>query len=343
MLAEAFARYRDYLCADNLRWSKIHNTMRYLASRRAGERLWHRPLYYMIESGNVCRLRCSFCCQGHYDPSVNSAKTVLPYADFLKILAKIRKFALVIDLFKHGEPFLNPDLVPMIEAARRAGVRCRVHSTLNCALGDATAAAVARSGLYKLVCAIDGTTQEVYQRYRQNGSLALALDNARRILRARRGRYPRMLFRMLVFEWNHGQVEAARRLAAEAGFDRFQAEPGVHLLDGAPHRWDLAARRWEPVEWHLESVLPRHAPHALPPKSRRPCPTLFNTMVLHASGASMVCCHASRKDWEHESLLDRDLDEVWNSERYLATRRYALGLDHDREAVWAQCRGCCWL
>ncbi|MEK7408911.1 MAG: radical SAM protein [Acidobacteriota bacterium] len=343
MLGALLDRYGDYLCLANLRPSKVWNAVRYLLARRKSGRLGYYPLYYMIETGNVCRLRCSFCCQGHYDLAVHSAKALLRYEDFTVLLGKIRKYALVLDLFKHGEPLLNADLARMIAAARAAGIRCRVNTALNGELSDAAVRDLARSGLDKLVCAIDGVTQEVYEKYRVKGSLALALENAGRILRARRGRRPIVIFRMLVFEWNAHQVEDARRLARDMGFDRFQADPGGNFIDGRPHVWEIDRRRWTATQWHVESILTRHDAGVPGSRSGRPCPSLFNTLVLHANGASTVCCHSSRKEWEHDSLLELSLDKVWNSQVYIATREFALGLDHDRSAVWPQCRHCCWL
>jgi hypothetical protein len=44
--------------------------------------------------------------------------------------------------------------------------------------------------------------------------------------------------------------------------------------------------------------------------AEQPCPSLFNTLVLHANGASMICCHANRKGWEGPSLLEHSLQEI---------------------------------
>jgi MoaA/NifB/PqqE/SkfB family radical SAM enzyme len=225
-------KYRDYLSFHNLKPKRVVNALQYLLWGKRSARLRHYPLFYMLETGNVCRLRCPFCVQGNYDSQVNSSKRLMGYDDFLVILRKIQDYALVLDLFKHGEPFLNPEIVRMTAAASAAGLRCRISSALNFTLTDEMAREICRSGLYKLTCAIDGVTQRAYEKYRVNGDLRLALDNAARIIRARnaaRRRRPIIIFRMLVFEWNHEQVEAARQLAVEMGFDGFAADPGVFV------------------------------------------------------------------------------------------------------------------
>ena len=338
-------RYRDYLYFGNLAPTRLLNAARYLLDNSQSGFLPYHPLYYMVETGNLCRLRCPFCCQGHFDGGVHSSRSMLRYEDFLQILDKIAPYAMVLDLFKHGEPFLNPDIVRMIQAATARQVRCRINSGMNFDLDRTRAEQICRSGLYKIVCAIDGITQPVYEKYRVGGDLDLALRNAALLLAVRRElglQSPLMVFRMLVFEWNHHQVGRARELASQMGFDRFAADPGVFLIDGQTVEWDVPAGRWQPATWHLDSIFPASTSQPRPAKPRR-CSSLFHTLVVHSNGASMVCCHASRKQWQHGSLLDEPLAAIWNSEAYVATRRAALGLDPVSEAVFPQCRNCCWL
>jgi pyruvate-formate lyase-activating enzyme len=337
--------YRDYLYSGNLKPSRLLNAAIYLSHRGRSGSLPYHPLYYMVETGNVCRLRCPFCCQGQYDSGVHSSRSMLRYDEFLRVLGKIAPYAMILDLFKHGEPFLNPDIVRMIRAATERRIRCRINTGLNFDLDRARALDICRSGLYKIVCAIDGVTQEAYERYRVGGNLDLALRNAATLLEARRelrSRRPAMVFRMLVFEWNHYQVEAARELASRMGFDRFAADPGTFVRDGRAVEWDMQARCWRDTEWHLDSIFPASTSER-PPASPRRCSSLFNTLVLHSNGSSMVCCHSSRKEWEQQSLLDKPLAEIWNSEGYVATRRIALGVELSRVAAFPQCRSCCWL
>jgi hypothetical protein len=339
---EWIRRYEDYLSMANFRPRKLVNGLRCLLAPGNRGRLGYRPLFYMIETGKVCRLRCEFCCQGNWDPAVHGRRTFLRYDDFLVLLRKIEDYALVLDLFKHGEPLLNPDLPRIIRAARAAGVRCRVNSALNCDLTVDAVRDLAGSGLYKMICAIDGTTQQVYERYRVGGSLSLALDNASRLLAARRGRYPRMTYRMLVFEWNRHQVDEARQRAAAMGFDEFRADPGMCLIEGGPHLWEPRQNRWIPIPWHLESVFP--VPARVPAaRNGQRCRSLFRTMVLDADGRALACCHSSRAEWRQESLLTASLDAVWNSGGYMKTREYALNLHQERTSVLPSCRACVWL
>jgi len=343
-----FDAYRDYLCVANARPSRLLNAAKYLRNRGRSASLPYHPPFYMIDPGNVCRLRCAFCSQGHRDNAVHSSPAIMHLEEFTRILEQISPYALIVDLFKHGEPFLNPDIVEMIRAATKKGVRCRINSGMNFSLDSSLAREICESGLSRINCAIDGTTQDVYQQYRVNGDLSLVLRNASMLLKARgelgRG-HPLMVYRMLVFEWNHHQVESARQLAMDMGFDRFNADPGMFIPDGGRTvQWDIDAARWRDTPWNLETIYPSTINPVPPPDQPiHRCPSLFNTMVIHATGASMVCCHSSRRTWEQESLLSHTLAEVWNSDQYVATRQAALGVVPRSDALFPQCRTCCWL
>jgi pyruvate-formate lyase-activating enzyme len=335
--------YRDYIWWGNLTLRKILNAARYLrAKRRPSPEADYLPPFVMIETGNVCRLECPFCSQGLFKAGVQPNGRMLDPKTFALLLDRIRGTTLILDLFKHGEPLLNPHLPELIAMAWRSGVRCRVNSALNARLNDDYIRRLCDSRLYKLTCAIDGTTQPVYERYRQGGSLELVLDNARRILRARRRR-PWMIYRMLVFEWNHHQIAEARRLAAGMGFDRFLAEGGVSLAGGQAVRWNVGRARWEPEAWHLESVLPAAPEGPVPAKAERPCVSLTGHFVIHSDGRAAVCCHSHREEWLQENVLEAPLDQIWNSPAYQASRAYTAGLAADRDSVFPQCRRCPWL
>jgi hypothetical protein len=270
---------------------------------------------------------------------------MLDLAVFSQLLERISGTALILDLFKHGEPLLNPQLPEMIELAQSKGVRCRVNTALNVRVDDAYLSRLCSSGLYKVICALDGTTQEVYEIYRRGGNLTLALRNAQRLLQTRRqlGRGPKIIYRMLVFEWNHSQVEAARVLAQRLGFDRFQADGGVSVREGAAVRWNVKRSCWEPAMWFLGSTLNSPPAVAAPVKAAKPCASLLGHFVLHADGRSAVCCHSHQEGWLHESLLNHSLEECWNTEAYRNSRAFTVGLSGDRKGVLPQCRSCCWL
>jgi MoaA/NifB/PqqE/SkfB family radical SAM enzyme len=80
------------------------------------------------------------------------------------------------------------------------------------------------SGLDRLIVAIDGTTDAVYNAYRTYGRLHLVMENLKKIIRFRKetGSTLSIEWQMIDFPWNRCEQESARALAAKLGCDNFQ-------------------------------------------------------------------------------------------------------------------------
>ena len=61
-----------------------------------------------------------------------------------------------------------------------------ISSNMSVQLDDAAIEELVRSGLDTIMLSLDGATQATYQEYRRNGNLAVALDNLRRLVAAKR-------------------------------------------------------------------------------------------------------------------------------------------------------------
>ncbi len=325
---------RDYCYLSNLRPSRLLNVLKGIRAKKNG-RLDYYPRRYSIEPATICTLQCRHCFHWRYDKDVHLKRERMTFENFKVILNKVKKYALLMEFYNFGEPFLNRETPRMIAAATGAGIRSRISSNMNAPIDDAYAREIVASGLYRLTCSIDGPTQEIYEKYRIGGNLQVALENAGRIIRHKKktgARYPVIVFRMLVFEWNHQHIDDCRRLAAEHGFDEFYADPGVYTVEGAKASWDIKNKCWNKSKPRFTDTV-RH-------KAKVPCEWLFHGMVINANGNVMPCCFADVQKAEHLSLLTHTLDEVWNSEQYINTRRYTLGISNDRSNILPLCATC---
>jgi len=249
----------DYAYPANMRLSRLVNVLKNITVRNRG-RLSYYPRRYMIEPSTVCNLKCRHCFHWRYDSQKHFTREHLRFENFTTILEKIRRYALLIELYNYGEPFLNRETPRMIAAATRAGIRTRISSNMSVPMSDEYARDIVRAGLHRLTCSLDGPSQEIYEKYRIGGNLSLALENAARVIRWKKklnASRPLVVFRMLVFEWNHHAVADARKLAEEYGFDAFCADPGSYTVDGSKAVWDIAAGRWEKSKARFGAERPR--------------------------------------------------------------------------------------
>lgn len=128
-----------------------------------------------------------------------------------------------IELSNYGEIFLNPELPGILECAHRRGVAVTAGNgaNLNTASGAALEALV-KYRMRRIVCSIDGATQETYAKYRIGGNLQAVLENIEKInaLKLQQSTpYPRLAWQFILFSHNRHEVEAARAMAKRLGMD----------------------------------------------------------------------------------------------------------------------------
>jgi len=187
------------------------------------------PVTGQIDPSFGCNLRCPLCLSemarrdGYRLPTLR-----LDQLD--RILAQYGDCLVRIWLSLWGEPLLNKDLPAMIARCKQRDIWVLISSNMSVPLKPHATEDLVRSGLDSIILSIDGATQATYSRYRQGGSLDLALDNVRQLVAAKRALgspTPHLYWRYLTFAWNRHEVEQARQLAASLGVDEFGTSPGV--------------------------------------------------------------------------------------------------------------------
>lgn len=205
-----------------------------------------RPVGFMMDTANQCQLGCPSCMNtvntAHSEATFNQwPRGLMAPETYKSFLGAVGLSAFTGHFYNNHEPFLNKSTPDFIRAAVDLRIETFVSSNLSFAKFDAEA--VVRSGLRELMVAIDGTTQEAYEKYRKRGRLDWVLANAKSIAetKAKLGSpTPYLRWQFLTFAHNVHQVEDAVRLAKETGFDTFnvatpyaveQDDPNVHSIE----------------------------------------------------------------------------------------------------------------
>jgi radical SAM protein with 4Fe4S-binding SPASM domain len=210
--------------AENLSLKKIanlflHGLNQYLRpSRPPGV-----PVIAQVEPINTCDLSCPLCLTTSVTPS--RTKAVMDFETFKKFIDDVGDYLLLIVLWGWGEPFLNRDIFQMIEYARKRDIliHCSTHGSLR-KFDEAKAERLVASGLDTFIVAVDGATQESYEKYRVGGDLELVHKNIRTIVRTKKklgAATPRLVFRVVVTGKNEHELPLMRKMAEELGVDFF--------------------------------------------------------------------------------------------------------------------------
>lgn len=285
-----------------------------LETKLRKKRLRSRPVIARINTYPLCNLRCR-ACQLIAAATPDDRQRVMPLPHYRQLLDKLSRQLLLVVLYDEGEPLLHPELPEMIAYTASLNISTSISTNLAMPLTDGYLQRLVASGLNRITVSIDGITQEVYQKYRVGGELALVKKNLDRLVMARRTAGSRLLIEVqfLKFGFNDHEMEGVKEFAKTVGADYFRALPSSPsgLVEY------LAERRMTLSEHdHL----------------RLGCFDLFSIAHINSCGELFPCDFGEDNGMAAVgNLLEQDLEAVWNStlmqERRAAFRRDNRALD----------------
>lgn len=292
-----------------------------LTDALAGSRI-PRPRIINIEPvSNLCQLRCPLCPTGinilDYPPKLMTLDT------FKAILDKM-PFISVLELYRSGEPFLNPDLFSMIRYACDRNINVIVSTHFSFSQPDIFFEHIVTSGLEKLFVSLDGASQESYEQYRIGGSYDLVMSNITKLVEAKKKRRrakPDIIWQFLVNKFNEHEISAAKKISHELGIsldvrpmDLDDELPDVTLKETIEERMV----HWLPENENYIAERYRGVRHY--PLFPGVCKDLFTRMIVTVDGNVMPCCMV----WDHNNifgdLLTDSFDDIWYSQKYRDAR-----------------------
>ncbi len=284
-----------------------------------------RPYYLCFDPVTACNLKCPLCKIGTME--FPKPRERMDMAVFRKILDTLGPELLQVDIYVHGEPLLNPDVYEMISYCKKYKTTVKMSSNLQ----EVDADRLVGSGLDQLFVAIDGATQETYEKYRMGGSLEKAFTNARNILAARRRagkKTPLVTWKYIVFRHNEAEIDLAKKAAAEMGFDEIDFN-GAIVKDAAD---PTQMHTWVPQNpEHSLYAPPATAPSPAAPalqKSvdlsvRKPqCNWPWISATLDPRGNVQTCCVSVRPEEDMGNIMESRWGAIWNNARYRRARRF---------------------
>lgn len=285
------------------------------------------PYYLTMESGNICNLRCVLCPTGQRRDGLD--RGFLTFDNFKKILDKCGSRLLFLEFYNWGEPFLNLELLQMIEYARQKNIFVVVSSNLNFKdLTVAEAEDIVKSGLNQLMVFCAGASDLSLQTYQVGASFRRAYANMIKIMMAKRKlgkKTPFIQWRFLVTKYTESEIELARALSKEC----------CDYLTLLPINCDMTKEVFlNPEERfrNVEAWLPSSETLCLFDKTnqrrkdmRNKCSYLWSRITVNWNGDVFPCCKVFGDRFTLGNLLESSLENVWNGARYQYAREIASG------------------
>lgn len=288
-------------------------------------RPWGWPTHLQVEPSTHCNLRCALC---PVTEGMNRHKGYMDIDLFKKIIDEIGDYVFLILLWDWGEPFLNPSIYEMISYAKQKGIKL-VSSTNGHPFTQAeNADKLVRSGLDSLIVAMDGLSQETYERYRQGGKLESVLKGIRTIVERKRAlnyKTPLINLRFIVMKHNEHEIPKLKDLARSLEVDALTFKTLNPCLN------DTYFEKGSLKDESVNELLPKnnnyrrfkysHNGQTRIRLKQNPCKSLWNCPTIHWNGTVCPCTNDYNEKYMLGNLKTDTFKNVWFGIPYRRTRK----------------------
>lgn len=288
-----------------------------------------RPVFMSVEPADFCQLKCPECPVGQ---KAKNKGEIIQNDLFYKVIDELKNELFHVIFYFQGEPLLNRNLHEMISYAHKANIFTST-STNAQLLNSQRAEELVLAGLDKLIISIDGSTQEVYEKYRQGGSLEKAIQGVKFIVEWKKklkSITPFVEIQFVVFKTNEHQLKEMKALAKCLKADRlvfksaqlYNFENGNILLTSL----DKYARYKQLYDgkYIIKNSLPNR------------CSRLWNGAVINTKGELLPCCFDKDASYAFGNLEDNSFIDVWHNSKASGFRTSIITNRKQHE----MCRNC---
>ncbi len=291
---------------------------------------WGKPFNISIEPTTECNLACPECPSGLKSFSRPTGKINVAFFD--RFLNETAKNLIYLYFYFQGEPYLHPKFLEMVKKAKQKKIYT-VTSTNAHFLTERKANETIESGLDRILVSVDGTTQEVYENYRKNGSLEKAKKGIENLVQAKKdmnSKTPYIILQFLVVKPNEHQIEEIKTLGKTLGVDK------VALKTAQIYDFENGSELMPTIKKYSRYKKLSNGKFAIKNKMKNQCWKLWHSNVVTWDGQITPCCFD--KDAQHKmgDLNTGNLDEIWQNKKYQQFRKQILT---DRKSIDI-CKNC---
>lgn len=319
------------------------------------QRVVGRPYKMKIESTNICNTQCRLCPTGI--GLQGRPKGRMDYEQFARLVDRLRRHLVALDLSMWGDPLIVPDIHRMIRYAHDRGVWTYISSNLHAyklphqrrradAAGQKTPAELlVESGLDLLTCSLHGASQETYEAYQPGKSFDEAVAKVREIIETRDrmgSATPQVQLNFVVMKQNEHEMAAFAALAKELGCRAVFSTPSLNARFAGKDKSlvslgladDVVRRRQKEL---VERWLPQSREHRLPSYDRMLaddfrseayngrkahfCDWPWRQMVVNWDGNVSTCCGSFESREDMGNVFEQPVGRIWNGRKYRLARR----------------------
>lgn len=276
------------------------------------------PFSLSIEPTTACNLGCPECPSGLKQFTRPTGKLDLELHK--KMLRQVKKHAFYINYYFQGEPFIHPQFLNLIIAAKKNKIYTTTSTNAHF-ITPKVADDIVDSNLDRLIISIDGLTQKTYENYRVNGELKKVIQGTENILQAKKeknSKTPHLIFQFLAVRPNEHEIENVFKLGKEMGIDE------VRIKSAQLYDYKNGNPLMPENEKYSRYKLQKDGTYKLKYKTGNHCWRMWSSTVLTWDGKVVPCCFD--KDAKHVlgTVENDDFSSIWKSKEYNSFRQAVL-------------------
>ncbi len=269
----------------------------FAVSRLTG-RYWHwgLPESLALEPANVCNLMCPECPTGNL--TLLRPKQFMPVDLAQQILEQAAPHLMYLQLFFQGEPLMHPRLTDIISRATALNIYTAT-STNGHYLTPQICQNLIEAGLKRLIVSVDGTTPEVYNRYRVGGNLNTVIEGIGNMVAAKKQMgvsYPFLIIQMVVFKTNEHQIADIKRLTRMWGADACQLKSAQLEPFEKGHPLMPVSKVYNRYRLDKQNI------YHINRNKKFKCWRTWRSAVFTADGTMVPCCFDKNGQWAYGTL-----------------------------------------
>jgi radical SAM protein with 4Fe4S-binding SPASM domain len=300
-----------------------------LAYKMKWQKVPFLPVAIDVEPNNTCNFKCAHCQVTYWDkkPAYFNRETFIKVLEQLPNLMKVK-------LQGMGEPLLNKELIPMLQAGEERGIQMHFHT--NGSIGDPVKAEqLAQLNHTHITYSVDGATAETFAEMRPGSRFDRIVENIRLLIDKRKNANSSLFLSAwtVVTQKNIHELPQIVKLAKNLGLDRIAIQP--HLTswgkDDMLSHTDNIQVTTESDLFANQIAIAQEIATAVDielsiNKSNRfcrdkPCGWAWNSSYIAANGDVIPCCVIADSDVvKMGNVFEQDFQEIWNSTAYQELR-----------------------
>ena len=275
------------------------------------------PVGAMIELCNVCNLRCALCPSGN---GQLKRKTGFMKPDLFKRIVDELDDTYVRHLVPvmWGESLLHPQLVELLQYARRKTWHISMTTNGNKVGNDQYFKDFVGTGIDEVICAVDGHDQDAYESYRRGGKLQVVHDFLRKMRESRDAvgaTRPILVAQIHLNKKNEDHLDVIKK-SIEHYVDSFQTK---RLRMFFTEMSDIKEKKG----LH-DGIKPVDPDKQFPSLGRSSCPTMLYSLNINWEGEVLACCRDPLNILRFGSLQEQSLRSILSSTKFKEGRQKLL-------------------